>query len=200
MDKQFSKSFFLISFLPAIAYWYLDEYYPVRVAIAGGLALAILEIAAEKILFKHVHTISKANFFLILFLGGLSLLGEEGVWFRLQPALTGIGISSFMFYRIKVGRGLLEEFLEGLPLKSKPPLFFVTSMERHLTYYFFVTGLFMAYVAIFESVDTWIFFKTIGNYILFGVFYIFEIFWSRKLAKDYARAKREKEVLASTKP
>ncbi|WP_417335539.1 septation protein IspZ [Halobacteriovorax marinus] len=200
MDKQFSKSFFLISFLPAIAYWYLDEYYPVRVAIAGGLALAILEIAAEKILFKHVHTISKANFFLILFLGGLSLLGEEGVWFRLQPALTGIGISSFMFYRIKVGRGLLEEFLEGLPLKSKPPLFFVTSMERHLTYYFFVTGLFMAYVAICESVDTWIFFKTIGNYILFGVFYIFEIFWSRKLAKDYARAKREKEVLASTKP
>ena len=121
MDKSFSKSFFLISFLPAIAYWYLDEYYPVRIAITGGLALAILEISAEKIFIKHVHTISKANFFLILFLGGLSLLGDEGVWFRLQPAITGVGISSFMFYRLKIGKGLLEEFLGGLPLKSKPP-------------------------------------------------------------------------------
>ncbi len=200
MDKSFSKSFFLISFLPAIAYWYLDEYYPVRIAITGGLALAILEIAAEKIFIKHVHTISKANFFLILFLGGLSLLGDEGVWFRLQPAITGVGISSFMFYRLKVGKGLLVEFLEGLPLKNKPPMFFVHSMEKHLTYYFFVTGLFMGYIALFESTDTWIFFKTIGNYILFAIFYVFELFWGRKLAKDFARAKREQEVLMSTKP
>lgn len=200
MDKSFSKSFFLISFLPAIVYWYLDEYYPVRIAITGGLALAILEIAAEKIFIKHVHTISKANFFLILFLGCLSLLGEEGVWFRLQPAITGVGISSFMFYRLRVGRGLLVEFLESLPLKNKPPMFFVNSMERHLTYYFFITGLFMGYVALYESTDTWIFFKTIGNYILFAVFYVFEILWCRRLAKNYARAKREKEVLMSTRP
>ncbi len=200
MDKSFSKSFFLISFLPAIAYWYLDEYYPVRIAITGGLILAILEITAEKIIVKHVHTISKANFFLILFLGCLSLLGEEGIWFKLQPAITGVGVSSFMFYRIKIGKGLLVEFLESLPLKSKPPMFFVSSMERHLTYYFFVTGIFMGYIAIYESTDVWAFFKTIGNYILFAIFYIFEIFWSRKLAKDYARSKMEKEVLLSTKP
>lgn len=200
MDKSFSKSFFLISFLPAIAYWYLDEYYPVRVAITGGLLLAILEITAEKLIVKHVHTVSKANFFLILFLGALSLLGDEGIWFKLQPAFTGIGISSFMFYRLKTGRGLLVEFLDSLPLKSKPPAFFIDSMERHLTYYFFVTGVFMGYIAIFESTDVWAFFKTIGNYILFAVFYVFEIFWSRKLAKDYARAKREKEVLLSTRP
>ncbi|OUR96402.1 hypothetical protein A9Q84_08605 [Halobacteriovorax marinus] len=200
MNKSLSKSFFLISFLPAIAYWYLDENYPVRIAITGGLILAILEIILEWFFNKHVHTISKANFFLILFLGGLSLLGEEGIWFKLQPCFTGVGISSFMFYRIYQGKGLLEEFLNDLPIKTKPPMIFVQSMEKHLTIYFFVTGLFMGYVAIFLSTDTWAFFKTIGNYILFGVFYIFEIFWSRRLAKNYARAERAKEVLLSTKP
>lgn len=200
MDKTISKSFFLISFLPAIAYWYLEAYYPIRIAVAGGLALAVLEIILEKIFVKHIHTVSKANFFLILLLGGLSLLGDEGIWFKLQPCLTGIGISAFMGYRLKKGRGLLVEFIGDLPMKNKPPEFFIESMERHLTIYFFLSGIFMGYIAFFHSTDTWAFFKTIGNYILFGVFYIFELFWCRKLAKDFARAQRQKEMLNSFRP
>jgi intracellular septation protein len=200
MDKTISKSFFLISFLPAIAYWYLEANYPIRIAVAGGLALAILEIILEWFFCKHIHTVSKANFFLILMLGGLSLLGDEGIWFKLQPAITGVGISAFMGYRLKKGKGLLLEFVQDLPMKNKPPQFFIESMERHLTIYFFVTGLFMAYIALFHSTDTWAFFKTIGNYILFAVFYVFEIIWCRKLAKDFALAQKQREVLKSFKP
>ena len=200
MDKSISKSFFLISFLPAIAYWYLESNYPIRIAVAGGLALAFVEMGLEWFFNKHIHTVSKANFFIILLLGGMSLLGDEGIWFKLQPCLTGIGISAFMAYRLYVGKGLLVEFVNDLPMKNKPPEFFISSMERHLTVYFFVTGLFMGYIAIFHTTDTWAFFKTIGNYILFGVFYIFEIIWCRKLARDYAKAQKQREVLESFRP
>ncbi len=200
MDKKISKSFFLISFLPAIAYWYLEANYPIRIAVAGGLALAFVEMGLEWFFNKHIHTVSKANFFIILLLGGMSLLGDKGIWFKLQPCLTGIGISGFMAYRLRVGKGLLVEFVNDLPLKNKPPEFFTSSMEKHLTIYFFVTGVFMGYVAFFHSTDTWAFFKTIGNYILFGIFYVFEIFWCRKLAKDYAKAQKQREVLESFRP
>ena len=40
------KNFFLISFLPAILYWYLEENYPVKIAVIGGLPAA-LEICVE---------------------------------------------------------------------------------------------------------------------------------------------------------
>ena len=108
MSKLSQKNFFLISFLPAIAYWYLEENYPIRIAIAGGLALSILELTLEYIFTKHLHSLSKFNFGLILFLGGLSLLGDEGIWFKLQPAITGIVIAIFLLVKRKLGKDSLQ--------------------------------------------------------------------------------------------
>ncbi len=54
-NKTLSKNFFLISFLPAIAYWYLEENYPVMIAVTGGMILATIEVLFEKIYFKHVQ-------------------------------------------------------------------------------------------------------------------------------------------------
>lgn len=60
------KNFFWASFLPAIAYWYLEENYSLQIALIGGLVLAVLEMTLEWLFTKHIHTLSKFNFFLIL--------------------------------------------------------------------------------------------------------------------------------------
>lgn len=83
------NNLFLISFLPALLYWYLEETQTVEIAIIGGLSLAVLEIGFEKLFFKHIHSISKLNFLIILILGPISLIGKDGVWFKLQPFFTG---------------------------------------------------------------------------------------------------------------
>ncbi|MDC1175648.1 septation protein IspZ, partial [Bacteriovoracaceae bacterium] len=161
MSKLNSKNFFMISFLPAIAYWYLEENYPLRIAIAGGLALAVLEMILEKIFTKHVHGISKFNFYLILVLGGLSLIGDEGIWFKLQPSFTGVGIGLFIFFKLKFGEGLLQEMAKSLD-KPIPPGGFFKTIETHMGLLFFFYGLFMAYVAINLTTGQWLFYKTAG--------------------------------------
>lgn len=170
------KNFFLISFLPAIAYWYLDENYPLKIALAGGLILAVIEVVIEKIFTKHVHTISKFNFFLIAFLGGISLLGDDGVWFKLQPFFTGLGMSAFMFYRLMRGKGLLLEMIESMPNKKNIvlPDFIFISMEWHLSFFLLGYGIFMAVLAISGTTGQWAFFKTAGFYIVSFVFMIVE--------------------------
>lgn len=183
-NEKISKNFFLISFLPAIAYWYLEDNYPLRVAILGGLILAIAEIIFEKIYTKHVHTMSKFNFFLILFLGVLSLVGDEGVWFRLQPAFTGVGISAFLIYRLNVGEGMLWEMMESMNQKNRPPQFIMKDMEKHIACLFFLYGIFMAFVAVYAKTDLWLFWKTIGFYIVFIIFMVVEMFWMRKKIKQ----------------
>jgi len=183
MKSAPSKNFFLISFLPAIAYWYLDENYPVKIALTGGLILAVIEVLIEKIFTKHVHTISKFNFFLILFLGALSFLGDDGVWFKLQPLFTGIGMSAFMFYRLKRGKGLLLEMMESMPQKKNVQLpdFVFQMMEWHMAFFLLGYGIFMAVLAIYATTGTWAFFKTIGFYLAFAVYMVIEFVLIRRV-------------------
>jgi intracellular septation protein len=188
-SKTLSKNFFLISFLPAIAYWYLEANYPIRIAIAGGLILAILEITFEWFYTKHVHTLSKFNFFLILFLGGISLIGDEGIWFKLQPAFTGVGIGAFLGYRLFKGKGMMLEMMESMN-KEPPPEFVIKTLESHMAILFGLYGIFMAFVALKLNTDQWLFFKTIGFYIIFGVFFLFEMVYMRFQMKKFIKRKQ----------
>lgn len=195
MDQKLSKNFFLISFLPAFAYWYLEANYPLKIALTGGLILAILEIILEKYFTKHVHTLSKFNFFLIVFLGALSFLGDEGIWFKLQPFFTGIGMSGFMGYRLWKGEGMLLEMMKSLPQnKNHLPDFIMQNMEKHVCFFFLFYSLFMAYIAIYRTTDSWLFFKTIGLYLVFGIFMVIEFFFIRHQIKKMMEHQRKAEI------
>jgi intracellular septation protein len=195
-----NKNFFLISFIPAIAYWYLEENYPIRYAIAGGLALSIAEICAEKYFTKHVHTLSKFTFYLILVLGSLSLIGDEGIWFKLQPAFTGWAIGGFMIYKLKTGVGLMQEMMESMPQKNKLPPEIFSSMEEHIGWLFAGYGTFMAFVATSWSTDRWLFFKTIGFYIAFLLFFVFEMILIRRQVRKRQENLLKAQILKNFKP
>ena len=198
MDKKISKNFFLISFLPAIAYWYLEENYPIRIAVSGGLILAFIEIIVEKYFTKHIHSITKFNFVLLILLGGLSLIGDEGLWFRLQPFFTGVIMGGYLIFKSWRGSGLMEEMmLTMMEPQRRPPLFVIKTMELHASIFFLIYGVFMGGVALYWSTDRWLFFKTAGFYICFFIFFIFELFIIRMRMKRYLENQRKAKILKS---
>jgi intracellular septation protein len=93
------KPYFLLSFLPALAYWYLETYYTLEIALIGGIILGVIEMLLEKKFTGHVHTLSKLNIALIVILGGVSLIAKEGVFFKLQPTFTGLSIASYLIFK-----------------------------------------------------------------------------------------------------
>lgn len=175
------KNFFLISFIPAIAYWYLEENYNLQIALIGGLALAVLEIIFEKIFTKHIHSLSKMNFFLILFLGILSLIAKEGIWFKLQPTFTGIVLAAVFWIKKYRGGSFLWEMSELMP--QRPPEFVIKDMEFHLSFFLLFYGFFMGWVALKLSTDQWLFYKTAGFYIAFFIFMILQMVFTRTKIK-----------------
>lgn len=186
--KNHQNKFFLISFLPAMAYWYMEENYPLRVAISAGLILAILEIVLEKVFTKHVHKISVFNFFLILFLGLLSLLGDEGIWFKLQPFLTGIFMGGYLLFKCYRGKGLMWEMMETMD-RPLPPFEVWAPLEKHLAFFMLFYGIFMAFVATLLSTDLWLFFKTAGFYLCFLLFFVVEMIRLRVRLKAMTHVK-----------
>ncbi len=162
-----------------MAYWYLEANYSLKIALAGGMILAVLEISIEKIFTKHIHSISKLNFFLILFLGVISFIGDEGIWFKLQPFFTGLFMGGLLIFKSIRGGSFMYEMMQAMnnPL---PPKKVVIILEKHSGFFMLIYGFFMAVVAFNLSTQQWLFFKTIGFYIAFIIFFLFEIFLMRK--------------------
>jgi intracellular septation protein len=180
------KPYFLLSFLPAVAFWLLETYSTLEVALMGGILLGIIEMIFEKYFTGHVHTLSKVNLSLIVVLGGISLLAKEGVWFRLQPTFTGIGISSFLIFKKIQGHSLLLDMLKDMGQVPPLPEAVYKMMEWHMTLFLLVFAAFMAKIAIYDTTATWLFWKTGGFYIAFAGFMLIEMFY----LKFYLRTKK----------
>ncbi len=172
-----SKSFYLLSFLPAIAYWYLEENYSIKIAVIGGMGLACVEILLEYLFVKHVHSLSKLNFVLLFILGPISLIGEDGLWFKLQPMFTGIILYLYLFFQGLRGESLMWTMSADMNLKMRLPKEILLVLERHMAFFLLIFGLFMGVLAKYYSTSTWAFFKTIGFYICFALFMVGEMFY-----------------------
>lgn len=159
------------------------------------MALAVLELALEKVFVKKIHTISLFNFFLILFLGGLSLIGDEGIWFKLQPSFTGVGVGLFIFMQKLRGKSLFQDLMNEMPQKNNLPEDLMKTMELHIGCLFGVYGIFMAFVALYLETGQWVFFKTIGFYITFFIFLIGEMIFLRRSLKKRAEFALKQEIL-----
>jgi intracellular septation protein len=177
MNKQ--NKFFLISFIPAIAYWYLEANYSLKIALIGGLSLGTAEIIFEKLFFKHIHKISKLNFILIAFLGTISLLGEDGLWFKMQPFFTGLVMSSYLFYKKYKGESLLVEMSAEIGQKGLPDAF-VKMMEFHMGFFLLGYGTFMLGIALTQETSIWLFWKSGGFYIVMIIFFIMDILYIKR--------------------
>ncbi len=173
------KPYFLLSFLPAVAYWLLETYTSLEIALIGGIVLGLVEMILEKYFTGHVHTLSKVNITLIVVLGIISLLAKEGVWFRLQPTFTGIGIAGFFIFKKWQGHSLMVDMLKDMGKAPPLPEEFYRMMEWHLTLFLIGFAIFMAKVAVYDSTTTWIFWKTGGFYIAFVGFMLIEMIYLR---------------------
>ncbi len=178
MTKR-APPYFLLSFIPALAYWLLETYSTMEIALVGGIVLGILEMLLEKKFTGHVHTLSKLNVSLIVILGGISLLAQEGIWFKLQPTMTGLAVGAFLLYQKVKGQSIMYQML--IDMQQTPPLPRVAyeKMEGHICLFLFLFALYMAHIAINETTARWLFWKTAGFYIAFGGFMLMEMIYLR---------------------
>lgn len=171
--------FYWLSFLPALAYWWLEENTSLETALVGGIGLGVLEIVGEKVFSGKVHTLSRLNFGLILFLGVISLIAREGIWFKLQPTFTGLILGTWLAVNLWRGHSFLEEAMAdmGRPWPLPRPL--LLGFEKHICGFLYAYGGFMAYWALSGTTSQWAFWKTGGQYLAFGVFMLGEMVWIR---------------------
>ncbi|MEO5970744.1 MAG: septation protein IspZ [Bdellovibrionia bacterium] len=112
------KSLFLAGILPVIAFTVIEEYVGILAGLIAGMIFGICEILWELKSQGKVEPMTWAGNGMILVLGGVSLITQEGVWFKLQPAILEFGMAAFLWGSVIINKPFLLIMFQkqgGLP-------------------------------------------------------------------------------------
>ena len=177
----------LPSLFPLIVFILVDEFYGTSagliVAVCFGIAQLVFTFVKDRVFDKFLLF----DTLLIVLLGSVSYLLENDIFFKLKPALVGaifcilLGVSTFS--KLNVFGMMSKRFLEGVDLKDEQVRQLNRSI-RALFYIFSFHTLLVLYAAFYMSKEAWAFISTVLLYLLFGVYFLYE------LAKNWLTRRR----------
>lgn len=182
--KKQALALFFGGLLPIIAFTVIEEKYGIIAGLIAGMVFGVGEIIYEYVTVKKVSTITWIGNGLILGLGGISLVFNEGIWFKLQPAILEYGFFVFL-----IGSWVMKKpFLKLMIEKQNPdaPDFVkarLSGMTLRLSFFMLAHALLATWAAFYWTTEAWVFLKGIGLTVSMVIYMALEILWARQKLK-----------------
>jgi len=164
--------------LPVVAFTVIEEYYGILYGLIAGMIFGAGEICYEWVKQKRVELITWIGNGLILFLGAFSLFTQEGIWFKLQPALIEAGMAlflagtlafrkPFLLMLMQKQRGAGAALVPNLPpeISSRvEPIFkqALSSLTMRIAVFFTIHAVLATWAALYASTRIWALLKGVG--------------------------------------
>lgn len=169
--------------LPILAFTWLEESYGLVWGLVGAIAFSTGEIILEYWREKRISYFSGITFIAIFVLGGISLLAQDGIWYKLQPALFELGMALVIVVFGFRGKPFLLWLMEQ---QGQHPAEFLRArfagISWRLAIFFFLQSAVTAWAAYFWSTLQWGMVKGIGFFASFFLYFGLEIFFLRRVA------------------
>ena len=173
-------SLFFGGLLPIIAFTVIEDNYGIFYGLIAGLFFGVAEIIYELVRYKKVSQMTLISNGLILVMGSVSLFLNDGIWFKLQPAIFEFGFFIFLF-----GSWILKKpFLKTVIEKQNPevPELFkdkLGGITLRLSLFFLIQSVLATYAAYYWSTEAWAILKGVGLFISMAIYMAIEMFWIR---------------------
>ena len=167
--------------LPVIAFTVIEEYYGIIAGLLAGMIFGVGEIIFEWVKYRKVSTITWIGNSMLLGLGGISLISQEGIWFKLQPALM-----EFFFFIFLLASWIMKKpFLKLMIEKQNPnaPTFVkenLSGMTLRLSFFFLAHAILATWAAFYWSTEAWAWLKGAGVMISMIIYMVLEAIWLRR--------------------
>lgn len=159
--KQALRSLFFGGIIPVIVYTILEEKVGPLWGLVFGMGFGLLEILIEIIRYRKVETVTWIGNGLLIVMGVISLLTQEGIWFKLQPSLIEAGMAIFLMGSWGLKKPLLVTMAKKQELPSMLEQRF-SGMTVRLGLFFLFHSVLAAYAAFFWSTRAWALLKGLG--------------------------------------
>lgn len=178
-------------FLPLLVFIVADSLWGTKVglivAVASGLIELLVSYARERTWDRFVLL----DTLLIVAMGGVSLLLDNDIFFRLKPAVVELifclllGVS--VFSPVNIVLAMSQRYLKGIAFSNEQSRAMARSMKTLFFIFLGHTGL-IVYAAFAMSVAAWGFISGGLFYILFAVYFLVEWLRNRRNARRSAAA------------
>lgn len=176
--KSQMLSLFFGGILPIIAFTVIEEKYGIFYGLIAGLFFGAAEIIYELVRYRKVSQMTLIGNGLILVMGSVSLFLNDGIWFKLQPAIFEFGFFIFLF-----GTWIFKKpFLKSIIEKQNPeiPEFFknkLSGITFRLSLFFLVQSVIAVYAAYYWSTEAWAILKGVGLFVSMAIYMATEMLW-----------------------
>lgn len=181
LNKSQALSFFFGGLLPIIAFTVIEDQYGPLWGTIAGMGFGCAEIIFEKIKYQQVSRMTWAGNIMILFLGGISILTQDGFWFKIQPALFELGFALMLWGSSLFKKPLLlimaEKQNPQMPEFMKP---FLSTLTFRLGFFFLAHAILATWAALSWSTRDWALLKGVGLTVSFIIYLIIEFLIFRK--------------------
>ncbi len=178
----------LPGFLPLLVFIIVDSFLGTEAGILFAIGFGIVEFIIIYLKEKRIDLFVIGDTLLLIFLGMISIFLENDIFFMLKPALIElifcllIGISIYSKQNIILN--MSQRYMKGVELNDALRNNFNRSLKV-LFWLFFVHVILIIYSAYFMSKEAWIFISGGLFYILFGVYFVFELLRNKLKANKY---------------
>lgn len=191
MNKSQGLSLFFGGLLPIVAFTIIDENYGPLWGTIAGMIFGLGEIIFEKVRHKKVATVTWIGNAMILVLGGISIISQDGIWFKLQPALFEAFFAFFLWGSLIMKKPFLAMMAEKQGTQINPvvkPL--MNGMTVRLGLFFAIHAAIATWAALEWTTAQWALLKGVYLFASFFVYLGFELFWIRYQVRKQLQAQQ----------
>jgi len=184
--KSQALALFFGGLLPVIAFTVIEEKYGTVAGLIAGIVFGLGEVLFEIIKYKKVSAMTWIGNGLLFSLGGASLFLNDGLWFKLQPAIIEFGMFMFLSGSCFIKKPILKLMIE----KQNPetPEFIKQSLSGitlRLSFFMLAHALLATYAAFFWSSESWALLKGLGLILSTILYMVLESLYLRlKIKRD----------------
>ncbi len=189
MNKADLLKKLLPGFLPLIVFIIVDSFLGTEIGILFAIGFGLVELVVIYLKEKRIDKFVIGDTLLLVILGGVSILLENDIFFLLKPALLElifcalIGISAFSKQNIVLK--MSQRYMKGIEINDAAMQNFTRSLKV-MFWLFLVHVVLIVYSAYFMSKEAWAFISGGLFYLLFGVYFVYELVRNKLKTSKYA--------------
>lgn len=176
----------LPGFIPLFVFIAADEIWGTRVGLIVALATGIMELGYTYFKEKRFDVFIILDTGLLLVLGGISILLDNDIFFKIKPAIIEgimcVILALSAFTRIDIVGGMTQRYMKGIELNDEVQKKFKQTL-RAMFWIFTSHTLLVVYSSFYMSKEAWAFISGGLFYILFGVYFVYELWQSKRKQK-----------------
>ena len=172
----------LPGFIPLFVFIAIDEIWGTTAGLVAALVIGVAELLWIGIKEKRFDKFVLFDTLLLVILGGVSILLENDIFFKLKPGLVELILCAVLavsaFSQVNIIGVMTQRYMKDFQMNEGQLKQLRDSMKM-MFFVFFAHTLLVFYAAFYMSKEAWVFISGGLFYMLFGLIFIYE-YWSQK--------------------